>query len=328
VPVDAGGGLQIVALDSLGAVRGPDVVIAESAPTEDGPALIEDVVATATGGRVGLGWIVRSGGTLRAQASISSTGVEGFSPRARLGETVALGVDPTRRGRIAIWPSGEGSVRLLHRLTPARCGATTCARVATSELDGVSPTAATQARLMEIEAPCEPLIVGAIGRAEAFFHGTCALAPETGAPATTIFAIDSSIAPLASAPEVLAGCTPIAMAPAGGGGAIAIARCGDTIGAAEIGPRGDVVGGATDVTRVARCEEGHPVLELTGTSTRVVLGEPTSRIEALLPETIAPPGARAAWTGDAILVASVAARDLSVHRYQCELTSLVRSDMP
>ncbi len=86
-----------------------------------------------------------------------------------------------------------------------------------------------------------------------------------------------------------------------------------------------------------QCDAGRPVLTFRGASfdeaalerqsgsVSMSLAESIGRIEALLPESIAPPGSRAVWTGESVLVATVVGRDVSVRRFQCELTQMVQS---
>ena len=218
----------------------------------------------------------------------------------------------------------------MHRLLPARCESSNgeCARFSLRTLglgdDGVE---ARDAMINEVRDPCEPLIVGGLARGTAFFYGACHVV--AGQPSTTLYAIDPGGAgALASAPDVLASCAPIGIVP-GGTGAIAVGRCGEAVGAREVGPRGDIVAGVHQGELRAHCELGRPVLEVRGgqSGVRVALAESASRIEALLPGEIAPPGARAVWTGDAVLVATPMGRDVALRRYECEADALVRTDV-
>jgi len=217
-----------------------------------------------------------------------------------------------------------------HRMPPDACQASVgeCARFSLHTLgtgdDGVEER---DARVNEVREPCEPLVVGGLARGTAFFYGACHL--DGGLPSTTLYAIDPGGAgALASAPDVLAGCVPLGVVP-GAHGAIAVGRCGDAIGAREVGPRGDLLAGVSRGERSVRCEHGRPVLEVRGEreALRVGLAESASRIEAMLPDAIAPSGARSIWTGDAVLVASATGRDVTVRRYECEGNVLARTDV-
>jgi hypothetical protein len=327
VPQTEGGGVRALALDAYGGVRGHEVVVvaeglSASASADDDPGHVEDVAAAAAGARTAIAWIVRRGARSRAQATISSAGIEGFAPPRDLGATVSGPLDGSARGRIAVWALPDGSAVVAHQLEPGHCmgRAGTCARFSRSHLGG-NPVRGDEP--LEVFDPCEPLLVGGVVRGAAWFHGIC----HGGAqPATTLYAIDPTSAPLASAPDVLAGCAPIGIAP-GPSGAVAVARCPEGISAQEVGPRGDVLATVRPARARAWCESGRPILELAskGGAIRLPLSEPISRLEALLDESLAPPGARAVWTGEALLVAAIANREVTLRRFQCELSRLVRT---
>lgn len=325
-PPDEGGGVRAIALGPLGAALGPEAVVARA---EEGGS-IDEVAAAPAGMRLAVAWVARVGSSLRANASIASAAVERFAPARELGATVPGAHDRSTRGRVAAWGRPDGAATVAHRMPPAACEASTgqCARFSLHTLgvgdDGVE---ARDAHVNEVREPCEPLIVGGLARGTAFFYGACHLV--SGAPATTLYAIDpGGGGALASAPDVLEGCVPLGVAP-GASGAVAVGRCGESIGAREVGPRGDLLAGVMQGERSARCEHGRPVLEVRGAqgAVRVALTDSVSRIEALLPDAIAPAGARAVWTGDAVLVASASGRDVTVRRYECEGDALVRTDV-
>jgi hypothetical protein len=56
------------------------------------------------------------------------------------------------------------------------------------------------------------------------------------------------------------------------------------------------------------------------------MGEPVSRIEALLPTSVARAPARAVWTGQALLVAGAAGDAVILRRYACVDGRFVRTD--
>ena len=89
------------------------------------------------------------------------------------------------------------------------------------------------------------------------------------------------------------------------------------------------MGAVHAAVRSVRCEQGRPIIEIGGAGgpLRVPLTESASRLESLLPDSMAPTGARAVWTGDAVLIAIPSGRDVGLRRYQCELDRMVRSDV-
>lgn len=331
VPVDLSGGVHAIALEPLGGPRGDEVVLtrrgtAAGTGSDEGPPLVEDVVATAVGSRVGVAWIVRRGARVLAQATVSSAGVEGFAPTLELGPSVPIPLDAPARGRLAAYVTPDATPVVAHRAEPGPCQASegTCAMVRHTRFDGQE--LGGRGAPMEILTPCDPLIVGAVGTRDAFFHGTCHLDAQ-GAVATTVFALYPAIE-LASAPDVMPGCTPVAMGP-GPEGAIVIARCESGLAATAVDREGRITRGVTSATPRARCQDGRPVIEIAGEGgpLAMTLTDPVSRIEGLLPESMAPAGSRAVWTGEAILIAAHTAREVRVRRYQCELAELVRTDI-
>lgn len=341
VPLTEGGGVRVVALDPLGAARGHEVVVARhgmaaSAAAEQDPGQIEEIALAAAGMRVAIGWVARSGAILRAQATIASAGVDGFAPVRDLGAAPVGAIDLSTRGRLAAWGTRDGAAMIAHRMPSASCTASRgeCARFGIARLgdDGGGGDGSSRAsHVNEVSAPCDPLIVGGLARGEAWFYGTCHVSEAAGGPATTLFAIDPGTegeGALASAPDVLTGCEPLGIAP-GARGAIAVGRCPEGPRVQEMNARGELVGAVHAAVRSVRCAEGRPVIEVGGPGgpLRVPLTESASRLESLLPEAMAPAGARAVWTGDAMLIAIPSGRDVGLRRYQCELDRMVRSDV-
>ncbi|UJR80529.1 hypothetical protein [Sandaracinus amylolyticus] len=320
-----GGGVRAIALDPNGGVRGHEVVVSEIAFVGGGddPGSVEELAIAAAGHRVAVAWIARSGPTVRAIATIASAGVDGFAPVRDLGASVAGAYDRSTRGRVAAWGRDDGSAMIVLRAPPGPCQASAgeCARFA---LASIGDGEGRDAIVNEVREPCDPLVVGGIARGSAFFYGACHVT-EQGAPTTTLYAIDrGGGGALASAPDVVEGCVPIGIAP-GASGAIAIGRCDDGIAAQEVGPRGDLLGAARAATPRVVCASGRPTIELG--AIRVPLVEAMSRIEGLLPASVAPEGSRAVWTGDAILVAAPSGREVALRRYQCEVDSITRTDV-
>jgi hypothetical protein len=91
----------------------------------------------------------------------------------------------------------------------------------------------------------------------------------------------------------------------------------------EAGRQVEVVG---DVTPSVDCSGVHPVLKAGSFS--LPLGGSVAHLEALLPDSVAPRGARALWTGQALLVATPIGREVSLHRYECEHGELAPTHGP
>jgi hypothetical protein len=307
VPVAEGGGVRVLELDSKGGVRGSEVEAATQGNAagrgmELGPALVEEVAAAVHSDRVALVWAVRSNARVRAEATQSSARLSGFSPPAPLGDVATRSLDHVERGRLRAFDGPAGAFEV--------------AWVAPVDPSGNAPIhmrtlVGDTARTLLVERPCARPLVGVLGHGDALFQAVC---HGGESPITTLYAIDAGGPPLATASEVLSSCEPIGLTPSSRG-VFAVASCQDGIAAIEMDPRGHTLASARGVTRAAECRDGRPTLEIGALS--LSLREPRGDLEPMLPETIAPPGSRALWTGEALLVGSVSGRDLSIHRFEC-----------
>lgn len=338
-PARQGGGVRALAIDPTGAPRGTEVDVvrrgdARSGSADEAPAQIEELTLASSGTRVGLAWVVSAPSPV-VQATFSSQETEGFAPARTLAPTVAL-VPGSRaaRGRVAISTREDGAIVVTHRLADARCSeavaaeagtpGATCARIGRSELDALVADS-DPATEMEVPSPCASLLPGAVTTAGTWFFGICHLAPTV---ATTLYAIRPSLS-YAAANDTLTGCMPDAVAPLPEGAAV--------IGTCEGGTRASIVDGTGRETSVVSgphfevvCEGGRPTIAMSGEAVprRIPLLNAVSRIEALLPERVAPRGARAVWTGSALLVAVPVEGEVSLRRYECREADLVRTDLP
>ena len=151
-----------------------------------------------------------------------------------------------------------------------------------------------------------------------FDYAVCSLAPASSA--LTIFSIRPSPA-YAMAREVFAGCTPLGAARFAGDAAF-VASCEGERRIARI----DRESGELSVESL---EPRGLVCGAAGASLRLGAGwlrpsEPLGGLELLLGEDLAPPGARAIWTGEALLVARWAADGtLALARHACRGAALV-----
>jgi hypothetical protein len=339
-PARNGGGVRALALDPFGAPRGTEVDVvrtgdARTASADDAPTQIEELSATSSGTRVGLAWVL-GGPTPRVQATFSPQETEGFAPAGTLGDTVALtpGSRPAR-GRIATSTREDGALFVTHRMEDAPCSEAVvaeqggadlaCGRVAQRELDAIAG-AVEDAPAMEIPAPCATLLPGAVTTAGTWFYGLC---HGTPAPVTTVYAIRPSIS-YAAANDALPDCAPEALAPLPEGMLLVGACAGGTRSAAVLDPTGRVTATLASFDAAVTCEGGRPVVTLAGEvpPRRIPLTAAVSRVEALLPERVAPRGARATWTGSSLLVATPLEGEVSLRRYECRETGLVRTDLP
>lgn len=343
-PARNGGGLRALALDPLGTPRGTEVDVvrrgeAQSGSAEEAPRQIEELTMASSGSRVGLAWVL-GGLTPSVQATFSAQEADGFAPPTTLAPTVAL-VPGSRasRGRVAISTREDGALVVTHRLEDAPCsdavaaetGTTdaSCGRIARTELDALV-AALTPDPPLEVPSPCPALLPGAVTTAGTWFYGICHLGSGAGgvAPVTTLYAIRPSIS-YAAANETLAGCVPESVVPLPEGVAV-VGACEGTRRIAILDATGRETAVIPTPTTDVICEGGRPVILITGEATprRIPLLAAVSRIEAFLPERLAPRRSRALWSGSALLVAAPLDAEVSLRRYECRELGLTRTDIP
>jgi hypothetical protein len=323
VPQEEGGGLRALPLDARGASRSGELPVGARDPS--GPLPIAEVVAASSGGKLGVAWIAHETPT---QTTILAThggaDAQAFAPPTSFGPSVVL--PRGRRGRLALAAGEDGVLTLSHRRDEGPCEAQsgTCARYRHRRL-GRPEAASRGTDGNEVKVPCEPLLPGSVWSAGVWFQGVCsALDGARG----HVFAIreQPSYAAVYDGP---AGCTPVGIV-ALPDGAAAVARCAEGLQIARLGSDGRATQTATRATVSAPCEGGRAQLRATGDGVTIALPlqGPQSRVEALLPATLARPGARAVWTGEALLVAEPVGRDVFLRRYACRagLSELARDD--
>jgi hypothetical protein len=315
-PHTAGGGVRAVRLGPAGAALGAEQPVAPGVTATQRPAHVVEIEAASAGRAVGVIWVEDRGRRAQVRAARSPDGGRRFAPPEALGATAD---HPSGAGgRISAVAGDDGTIVVHHRIEDAACTLTEgrCARIDRHTVGGGDlANAVRDTSVQEIPHPCEPLVVGALHRAGSWFYALCAADPE---PTTHALVIDPD--PELATPVALhPGCTPAGLAPLDGAVAV-FARCGAEARVAVLDERGERRARSRPARRAVRCAEGRPVLEVrAGEAThRLRLGAAVDHLEALLPEAIAPPGARAVWTGEALLVGVPQGHALSVRRYECE----------
>ncbi|MCB9597492.1 MAG: hypothetical protein H6719_32525 [Sandaracinaceae bacterium] len=314
-PHREGGGVRTVGLSPTGAALGADRAVAAHGAAAGGTAeqhvsQAVELDAYAVGRRIGLAWVVDYGHHLEAQATWSTDDGEHFGPVEDIGDTVRL--EDRARGRVTVSGNDDGRLVVHHRVLDAPCVATegSCAMFSRTGLGAPDGRQGTD----EVRWPCEPLVAASMFRAGTWYHTVCHV--EGGGPSTTVESVRPEIS--FAGPTSFAGCTPEAIAPLDDG-ALVLTRCGDAWAGHHLDTMGHVRASLRPLERIVACEEGRPVLRARAgrREAKLQLGPAIARIEALLPEDIAAPGARAIWTGEAVLVATPQQRSLSVRRYEC-----------
>lgn len=313
VPYREGGGVRVVTLSPTGGALGAERPVAQRGAAAGGAAeqhvsQAVELDAFSVGRRVALAWVLDYGHHLAVQATWSADG-QRFATVETLGRTVRR--DEGTRGRVAV-SGDEDRLLVHHRTEEADCVASEgrCAMFARHGLDGATGRPGPS----EVREPCEPLVGGALFRAGTWYDAVCHL--EGGAPSTTIESVRPALS--YAGPTTFAGCVPVALAPLDDG-VLALGRCGDTLAGHALDEMGRTRASFSPIERVAACEDGRPVLRAREgrREAKLTLGAAIGRIEGLLPEDLAPAGARAVWTGEAILVAAPVRRSLILRRYQC-----------
>jgi len=127
----------------------------------------------------------------------------------------------------------------------------------------------------------------------------------------------------AAAEEGLAGCAPLG-AGRFGGEATFVGVCGGQRRSVSVPVEGGALVARNLEERGLICNAAGAMLRFGGGWLRPI--EPLGRLELLLNDDLAPPGARAVWTGAALLVARALDGRLSLSRYGCRGTQLVQLD--
>ncbi|MEM1417829.1 MAG: hypothetical protein AAGH15_23220, partial [Myxococcota bacterium] len=242
----------------------------------------------------------------RTKRVLSDVGALAPSPPVVLAESEG---PSDLRGHLALAKGPAGEIGVLFRLADGPCNeGPRCARYATARL-GSEPSVRGRMSLATV-APCARPLAGYAQAGGVWFYGLCS--EEGGTARTGLFAIQFD--PQYAVHEaVLPGCAPAGLATLGAAAVLA-GRCGEAT-------RAVVQAAATESvrpiegTRGVRCAAEGARLRLG--PLEASLGEVSGDLAAVLPEELAPPGSRAAWTGEALLVARYAEGRVALARYGC-----------
>lgn len=326
-PTRMGGGVRAAMLDAMGTVERQDIIVHAPVLTPTGTSAERiaadalEISAASAGGRIGIVWVGRDQTSLTVEATLGDLNAGTFSPRHVLGPTSRL--ETGGRGHVAAAVAPDGRAFVLARMTDSPCAdGSACGAFSVFAVRAEGATVSSPA--MIVPTPCARGAVG-IAFAQGRFHYAVCGAPG-GQRGTTVYTIQPETQ-YARADNVLPLCTPEGLFVAhdevfipgecpGGRAGVRLARD---------------AGGMRPITLEqsgVRCDGTVPVLATPGTGgVSIRLDQPMSGIESMLPARIAPPGARAVFTGSAVLVASSLGGEVTVHRFECEGGDLVRTDV-
>jgi hypothetical protein len=292
-----GNRVRVQWLDAQGAARGEPVVLT-AAPARE-------IAAAGDADRLAVAWLEVEGKRASVHAAMATNGR--FDAPAPLGPSQTERTD--RRGHVVVSLGRRGRLVAFHRGPDAPCEAhARCASYAMHELpprgsDSLRPS-------LVVPSPCDGGIVGVALAGAHWNYGVCAL--EEGRASTTVFTAQDD-PPYAQAQAMLPGCSPLGMT--------ALDREVWMVGVCD-GRRSGVRWRGIDLPSPVHdlsnleivCRGERAALTLDG---EIPLAHPVAGLGPLLPSRLAPGGARAVWTGSALLVAYRAADTLELARYRC-----------
>ncbi|MAC26066.1 MAG: hypothetical protein CMN31_14620 [Sandaracinus sp.] len=320
-PSEAGGELRLVPLDRRGGAAGPErtLVGGGSVGSELPPDAVE-IAAGAADGRLAVAWVRRNQTQLSVRAAYGDDAGEAFSPPVALGPT--LRTRAGGRGHVAV-AAEANDFEVLHRgdLGPCEEGAPPerprCTRMGVTRLG--PGTTERRGVGLALPQPCERAVVGFASVGGVWYYALCD--GSGGAPATTVFAVQFEPR-YAHAERVLEGCAPRGLVPFGDG-VVVLGRCDEGMRGMRIASAGRALQPLSGAPRVD-CLDGRPRVRIDAWEDR--WDAPRERVEALLPEEVAPEGSRAVWTGEAVLIATPLGREVALRRYECGRGGFHRTD--
>jgi hypothetical protein len=297
------GALKKVELDGDGALRG-----AATAAVPGGAVAgdISDVAATWVDGRLALAWVERTG----AAARVRATWAEAGGPPFELG--AAWAAPGTARGNVVV-AARDGQALVFARGSETACTDPTRHGCFGFDFHELEPGRAKKSGLpLSVPVPCASDSAQLVVVGTRFHYGLCT---DTGErPITTMFTIERN-PDYARADPLLEGCTPVGTF-VWRGAAWLVADCDGGRRAVRLGARDEAAQFLDLHARRFDCHAG--IASLRAPSLDLELEEPRSSLTALLPRELAPAGARAAWTGRALVVATPLGERVRLVRHRCQ----------
>jgi hypothetical protein len=299
-----------------GMVRGVPGVALDSDAIPGEPS---DLAASWVGDRLVLAWVERTGAKARVRAAWATEAVNTTAAPPKVLELGGAWVGPrTARGNLVVAARGDRALVFARGeqtpcVDPAQQG---CFGFSFHELhaDRAVPTGLPLA----VPVPCTDHTAALAVVGGRWHYGVCT---DTGkAPMTTMFTIEHD-PEYARADRLLEGCKPTG-ALIFGGALWLIGDCQGNRRAVRVAGRDEPLEFLE--LRTTRLECAADGARVRAPGLELVLDEPRAGLEALLPADLAPAGARAVWSGRALLVAATGTGALAVTRHRCDGGRLVR----
>lgn len=296
------GAVRRVELDAAGAFASPasDAVDSSAVAGE-----VTDLAAAWVKERLALAWVERDGAKARVRAAWAGSGAAPF-------ELGAAWTGPrTARGNVVVAARGERAL-VFSRGDQAVCVDAERHGCFGFEFHELTSGGLEKSGLpMSVPVPCADNSVQLAVAARRFHYGVCTQNGER--PLTTMFTIERD-PDYARADPLLEGCTPAGTF-VWQSAAWLVAECENGRRAVRLGAR-DEAAEYLDL-HALRLECRHGAATVRAPSLDLPLDEPRSGLAALLPPTLAPLGARAVWTGRALVVGTTLGDRVRLTRHTC-----------
>lgn len=303
-----GGGIWLQPLDARGAPLRPARRVAQT----DAGGEVMELAAVGVGGHAGLAWVESSASEARTRALWLRPDEASPAEPTRIAGGAA--VTTAGRTRLALAPIAQARMRVLYADAETECierATGPCVGYGFREIG--EGARLNDGRWLAVPQPCPRGVPSLAVRADRLYYAVCA---TRDAQSRTVAYSINMTTEYARADEVLAGCDPLAML-ALDDGALLVADCNGVRRGVELtlAPQPAVERELSE--REVLCGPGAtPVLRAGGVE--LALRGPRDRLESLLPDALAPPGARAVWTGRTLLIAHPAPDGLELVALSCQ----------
>jgi hypothetical protein len=304
-----GANVVLLQLDAWGRALGDARAVAK---ITTGATVVELALAAESARRVGLVFVESTAASSRTYSMLADLD----APAAAKPDLIATSAGATLagRGRVGATSLAGGRVRVIYASGPTRCidGATgPCTGFGFRELE--EPPPSRQEPWLSVPLPCARGAASVASLEGRWYYALCSLA--RGTASTTAYSINLETA-YARADEVLAGCTPLGMTPIDAATLLLGAECGSARRAARLTLEADPAVEISLADLRLECDGQRATLRTQAWG--LPLDVAHDRLEAILPQALAPLGSRAVATGSAVLVAEPRSQGLVLSRYRCE----------